>query len=147
MKCSAIPGTYFVTTATQDRRRIFQVERNPHLFLETLAHYRENYLLHAYVVMPDHIHLLLTPGGVTLERCMQLIKGGFSHRYASKLPVWQKGFTDHRIRDAGDLTQNIRYIHEKQIAANLAPTIATYRYSSAHPERLNLDEVKADLSG
>lgn len=47
MKCSAIPGTYFVTTATQDRRRIFQVERNPHLFLETLAHYRENYLLHA----------------------------------------------------------------------------------------------------
>lgn len=36
------------------------------------------YLLHEFVVMPDHFHLILTPTGITLERAMQCIKGGFS---------------------------------------------------------------------
>lgn len=44
---------------------------------------RALYKIHAFVVMPDHIHLLLTPQDIVLERAMQLIKGGFSHRLAS----------------------------------------------------------------
>jgi putative transposase len=56
-------GTYFVTSATFGRRRLFQVAVNAELFLETLQHCRRDghYKLHAFVVMPDHIHLLLTP--------------------------------------------------------------------------------------
>jgi putative transposase len=96
---TAIPGTYFVTAATHQRRRLFQVTANAELFIATLHHYREHFTLHAYVVMPDHIHLLITPQGITLERAVQYIKGGFSHRLASKSPVWQRGFTDHRIRN------------------------------------------------
>jgi hypothetical protein len=46
---TARPGTYFITTATHDRRRLFQVERNAALLLETIDHYRASYLLHAYV--------------------------------------------------------------------------------------------------
>jgi REP element-mobilizing transposase RayT len=84
---TARPGTYFITTATHDRRRLFQVERHAALLLETIDHYRASYLLNAYVVMPDHLHLIVTPTDITLERTMQLIKGGFSHRIASKLPV------------------------------------------------------------
>jgi putative transposase len=51
------------------------------LMIEVFYHYREkrNYFLHEFVVMPDHIHLLLSPI-TTLERSMQLIKGGFSYR-------------------------------------------------------------------
>lgn len=85
---SARPGTYFVTSRTFNSRRVFQVEHNAELLLEALHHYeRESkYELLAFVVMPDHIHLLLTPTGVALERAMMLIKGVFSHQLASKLP-------------------------------------------------------------
>jgi putative transposase len=79
-------GTYFVTSVTSGRRRLFQIAVNAELFLETLQAYRRqgHYKLHAFVVMPDHIHLLLTPQGETVERVMGLIKGGSSHRFASK---------------------------------------------------------------
>jgi putative transposase len=93
-------GTYFVTSATFNRRRLFQVETNAELFLEVLQKYRRegHFKLHAFVVMPDHIHLFLTPQGALIERIVGLIKGAFSHRVGSKFPVWQRGFTDHRIR-------------------------------------------------
>jgi putative transposase len=83
------PGTYFVTTATYNRRRLFQSSANAELFLETLQHYRGlgHYKLHAFVVMPDHVHLILSPHGITLERAVGFIKGGFSHRLASSFPV------------------------------------------------------------
>jgi putative transposase len=116
---TARPGTYFITTATYNRRRLFQVESNAALLLETIDHYRASYLLHAYVVMPDHLHLIVTPTDITLERTMQLIKGGFSHRLASKLPVWQRGFTDHRIRDAADYNIRRNYLHQNPVEARL----------------------------
>jgi putative transposase len=112
-------GTYFVTSITSNRRRLFQVAANAELFLETLQHYRRegHYKLHIFVVMPDHIHLLLTPQGLTIERVVGLIKGGFSHRLGSKLPVWQRGFTDHRIRDGNDFQARREYIHQNPVRA------------------------------
>ena len=134
------PGTFFLTSGTYNRRRLFQIERNAELFIETLEHYRAEgrYKLHAFVVMPDHIHLLLTPQE-TLERTIGLIKGGFSHRLASKLPVWQRGFTDHRIRDAEDFEIRRNYIHQNPVSAHLCADSHAYPYSSAC-SRLHLDE-------
>jgi putative transposase len=140
---TARSGTYFITTATHNRRRLFQSERNAALLLETLDHYSASYLLHAYVVMPDHVHLLITPTDVTLERTMQLIKGGFSHRLASKLPVWQRGFTDHRIRDNADYNIRRNYLHQNPVEARLCEKPDAYAFSSANPT-LSLDEY---LSG
>ncbi len=140
---TARSGTYFITTATHNRRRLFQVESNAALLLETLDHYRASYLLHAYVVMPDHVHLLITPKGVTLERTMQLIKGGFSHRLASRLPVWQRGFTDHRIRDNADYKTRRNYLHQNPVEAHLCEKPDAYAFSSTNPT-LPLDEY---LSG
>ena len=135
------PGTYFITTATYNRRRLFQVEANAELFLENLQHYRREgrYKLHAFVVMPDHVHLILTPQIITLERAMNLIKGGFSHRLASNFPVWQRGFTDHRIRDTEDLQTRRSYLHLNPVRANLVTAPELYPYSSAYR--------KPDLSG
>jgi putative transposase len=83
-------GTFFVTAVTYNRRRLIQLPANAELFLETLQHYRTEgvYKLHAFVVMPDHVHLLLTPNTKTISQTMNLIKGGFSHRIGSKFPVW-----------------------------------------------------------
>src|ERR1700730_3207230 len=71
------PGTYFVTFSTYRRYRLFVVERYARLFLKTTYGYRRQrkFQLHAFVLMPEHVHLLLTPAeDVTLERSVQLIK-------------------------------------------------------------------------
>ena len=85
--------------------------------------------------MPDHFHLLLTPGDIALERCLQLIKGGFSRRYHLELgglrDVWQKGFADHRIRDRDDYDKHLRYIEQNPVAAGLVASPEEYEWSSA----------------
>lgn len=134
------PGTYFITFRTWHHRRLFQVENYARLFLTTLFHYRREgrYGLHAFVLMPDHIHLLFTPAqDVTLERCVQLIKGAYSHDLGTligrKSEVWQRGFTDHRIRDAQDFVHHRNYIHQNPVVAHLVLHASEYRYSSAFP--------------
>ena len=93
---TASHGTFFITAITYNRRRLFQVPRNAELFVETLQYYRAQgaYKLHAFVVMPDHVHLLLTSQDKTISLAMNLIKGGFSRCLASKLSVWQHGFAE-----------------------------------------------------
>ena len=71
-------GTYFVTFSTWQRTRLFVVEAYAKLFLKTLYGYnrQRSFQLHAFVLMPEHVHLLLTPAhDITLERVMQLIEG------------------------------------------------------------------------
>jgi putative transposase len=78
------PGTHFVTLITWQRRRSFVVETYARLFLKSLYGYRRQEQLHllALVLMPEHVHLLLTPAhDVTLERVVQLIRGGYSHAF------------------------------------------------------------------
>jgi len=151
------PGTYFVTSATWQRRRLFVVENMARLFLKTLYGYRRQgrYALHAFVLMPDHFHLLITPApDVTLERAMQLIKGGFSHVAGQERgrgkPVWERGFTDHRIRDAEDFAHHLEYIHANPVERRLVEKACDYRYCSAFPG-FKLDEcpsaAKAGISG
>jgi putative transposase len=92
-------GTYFVTASTWDKISLFQTDRMARLLLDTLFHYREshNYLLHEFVLMPNHFHRLLTPI-VTLKKSIQLIKGGFSFRLKKELDyageVWESSFYD-----------------------------------------------------
>jgi putative transposase len=130
---AAHSGTFLVTSATHNRRRLFQVHSNADLFLETLQHYRleGRYLLHDFVVMPEHIHLLLTPQNISLERAVGLIKGGFSHRMESKLPVWQKGYTDRRARDEAEFLAFKRYIRENPVRKGICEKAEDYQWSSA----------------
>src|SRR5689334_15595260 len=85
---------YFVRASTSQRQKLFQSEQMAKLFLEVLLHYRQQgkYLLHEFVLMPDHFHLLITPLE-TLERALQLMKGGFSYRVKKELgfagEIWQ----------------------------------------------------------
>jgi putative transposase len=81
---------------------------------------------------------LLTPvPEVTLEQAIQLIKGGYSHALGVELDrkgeVWQRGFTDHRIRDAADFDEHRSYIHENPVKRGLVGAAPDYRYSSAYP--------------
>jgi putative transposase len=134
------PGIYFVTFSTWQRRRLFVVEPYARLFLKTIYGYRRQgkFQLHAFVVMPEHIHLLLTPGeDVTLERSVQLIKGGYSHAFGVEFgkhkEVWQRGFTDHRIREREDFEKHRQYIHNNPVMRGLVDRVPEYRYCSAYP--------------
>ena len=107
------------------------------LFLDTLQRYRTQgkFLLHEFVLMPDHFHLLLTPApDIPLEKAVQLIKGGFSFRVkkelGSGLEVWGTGYTEHRIKDAADYEHHVAYIHENPIRARLAETAVAYPFGS-----------------
>ena len=91
--------TYLVTAVTAQRRSLFQVTSTAELFERTLLDYRDQgkFLLHAFVIMPDHFHALITPApDVSLEKAMQFIKGGFSFRLKSKLDVWMRSFNERR---------------------------------------------------
>ena len=94
-------------------------------------------MLHAFVLMPDHVHLLITPAvDVTLERAVQFVKGGYSHAVGieiSRREIWQKGFTDHRIRDAQDFAGHRVYIHQNPVTGRLVERAEEYRYCSAFP--------------
>jgi putative transposase len=126
--------TYMVTSATWERRSLFLNERWARLLIDTPYHYRGSaYLLHEFVVMPDHFHILLTPK-TSLEKTVQFIKGGFSYRakkeLGSNMEVWQKGFSDHRIRDAGDYLRHVDYIRQNPVRRNLCQCGEEYPYSS-----------------
>jgi putative transposase len=133
--------TFFVTSVTNLRRPLFQKEEMARLFLNVLKDYRGQgrYLLHEFVVMPDHFHLIVTPApDVPLEKAGQYIKGGFSFRAKRELAfrslIWQeKSFTNHRIRDAEDYHKHREYIHLNPVKAGLAKTTSEYPYSSAFP--------------
>jgi len=86
--------------------------------------------------MPDHFHLLITPQAA-LERAVQMIKGGFSYRAKKELgsnaEIWQRGFSDHRIRDGEDYDKHVHYIYQNPVKKHLCASPAEYRYSSAYP--------------
>jgi putative transposase len=133
-----VAGTYFITSRTWESRALFFAEQNCSLFVESLLHYRDQgtFALHSFVLMPDHFHVLLTLGtNTTLERAVQFIKRGSAHRMrgerSSAFPIWQRGFSDHRIRDAGDYASHVRYIEQNPVRKRLVVNAADYRWSSA----------------
>ena|SRR5579884_395867 len=133
-----IGHTYFVTTKTWQNRALFRVPETAHIVTQVIIHYRDRgvYQLHAFVVMPNHLHLLLTPAGnVSLEKALQYIKGGASHRIhaerSHKMAIWQPGFHDWTIRDEEDFRAKVSYIHLNPVRAHLADRAEQWPYSSA----------------
>ena len=123
---------YFVSTQAIGRRSFFHVDRWAHLMLATLNHYDgTGYKLHAYVIMPDHLHLLITPIE-SVEKSVQLIKGGFSFKAKRELlwngEIWRPGFTDHRIRDEEDWQRHLEYIRQNPIDARLVGDLGSYDF-------------------
>jgi putative transposase len=120
------------------------------LFIDTIFHYRgeRKFLIHEFVVMPNHIHMLLAPAGIALERAMQLVKGGYSYRvkkeFGLSIEIWERGYVDHRIRDAVDYARHVAYIRQNPVEARLVSCALDYAYSSAR-EKFDLDPCPQGL--
>jgi putative transposase len=142
-------SAYFITASTFQKESLFQSQRMAELFVKVLFDYREEnkYLLHGFVLMPNHFHLLITPV-LSLERALQLIKGGFSFRAKKELAfggeIWEKSFYDRRVRDVDDYFAYRHYIHQNPVKRGLAAAAEEYPYSSARPEFV-MDKVPQRL--
>jgi putative transposase len=146
-----VRGTYFVTSRTWESRKLFVNETTCDIFVRVLLDYRGRgeFALHGFVLMPDHFHVTLTPAtDKTLERCVQMIKGGSAHAIREermmRFPIWQRGFSDHRIRDAADFEHHVRYMEMNPVKARLVLESREHRWSSASG-CVALDEVPRGL--
>jgi putative transposase len=143
--------TYFITTNAEQGKFLLQSEPMAKLVIDTLYSYRKQgkFLLHEFVVMPNHLHVLITPTE-TIERAMQLVKGGFSFRAKKELnknfEIWQRGFTDRRVRNVEEYNDCREYIHQNPVVARLASKPDCFPYSSAFPG-FELDGLTPYLGG
>jgi putative transposase len=140
---------FFATTKTSMGKRLLQSERNATLLIDTLRSLvgEHRFKLHDFVVMPDHVHLLIEVGNdMTIEKAMQLIKGRFSYRlsyeFGYKGEVWQRGFTEVQVMNNQSLEAHRAYIAENPVKAGLAASREEYPFCL-----LNLARKKRDLVG
>jgi putative transposase len=130
--------TYFITICAYMQRNLFQRQEVAELMVATFCKYRDvdEFELHEYVVMPNHVHLLVSlKDHQELSRVIQLIKGGFSHslrEHGAVFPVvWQQRYYDRRVRDGNEFAEISRYIRQNPVRRGLVENAADYPYSSA----------------
>ena len=92
--------------------------------------------LHAFVVMRDHIHVLLTlTEDVSVERAAQYIKGGFSFRAKKELgylsDIWQPGFSEDCVSTAEQFIATREYVHMNPVRKGMCFKPEEFPYSSA----------------
>ncbi len=131
-------GVYFVTTETWQRRQLFLKPEPAKIVLEQLLECRDKgfYRLHAFVLMPEHSHILITPSeAASLEKAIMMIKGGSSYRIKKELlygfPIWMKSYHDRWIRDAHEYRIRKQYIELNPVKAQLAQKAADHCWGSA----------------
>jgi REP element-mobilizing transposase RayT len=128
--------TFFITFCTYQRFNLSPGSRD--IVVGTCkAGDGELFLLHALVVMPDHVHLALTPlnnknGAVPIPKIMQAIKGASAHRInkylGSKGRVWQDESFDRAARSAENLGAKIEYMMGNPVRAGLVRDPFEYRW-------------------
>lgn len=130
---------YAVTTVVKDRAPLLGPLEGA-LVLDALLWLRRagRARLYAFVVMPEHVHLVLEPAeGHSISDVMKSWKS-FSARQihdlnGSRGAFWQDGFHERVIRDDRDLEAAVRYLHQNPVEAGLVKRPEEYLLSSAHP--------------
>jgi putative transposase len=104
-------------------------------FLQILEQTRQKDLfeVRAYVVMPEHVHLLLSEPKISLlSTSIQVIKQRFS-RTRPEDYVWEPRYHDRNIRTANQYDEALHYIHQNPVRRHLSPTPADWPWSSYLP--------------
>ena len=132
-------GAYFITICTLGRQNYFwenvgaTIGRPQDIILSTFGKTAQKYIenipsaypvlsVENYVIMPNHIHLLLRVCAdengrplvaPTMSRVVQHLKGRISKDIG--VSIWQKSFHDHVIRNYADYEEHIQYIYENPL--------------------------------
>ncbi len=112
--------------------------------MEACIHaHKRKCILDVAVVMPDHVHLTLTPladanGSFSIPQIMHAIKSEWAHHINKALErkgkVWQDESFDHVLRGDESLAGRTAYILENPLRAGLVKSSAEYRWLWRQPE-------------
>lgn len=142
------PGaTYFFTLNAADRKGQVLLDHVDCL-RQSFRHVRARhpFVLEAVVVLPEHLHMLMTPPPEDADFAtrIMLIKQGFSRRVpegervsASRLErgergLWQRRYWEHLIRDDADFARHVDYIHFNPVKHGWVPRAVDWQHSSIH---------------
>lgn len=113
-------------TICADRGEPFRVEAVAAMVCENVGCYcrRLGYTLYGYCLMPDHLHVLLSPGksGNELAGWLDSFKSYTTHqfmKFGQKPPLWQSSANDHVCREGETAETVMRYIAENPVRAGL----------------------------
>jgi len=125
-----------VTTVTAGRAPIFEESKTADNVLEAILFGRgqEWYYLLSFVIMPDHMHLVIIPREKNISECMKSIKG-FSARRINELlnrkgSVWQNGFYDYILDSENKTLSRMKYIEDNPVRKGIVTVAKDYEYSS-----------------
>ena len=141
---------HFLTCSCYQRRPLLGTPRRRDLFLRILEQVPQRYafVVVGYVVMPEHIHLLISePERKNPSTVMQALKLGFARRVLASakrrrnplqadlfaLPpqhIWQKRFYDFNVWTARKRVEKLRYMHRNPVKRGLVSAPEDWRWSS-----------------
>jgi len=143
--------TFFITSKTISGRYLLQSDRNATLLIEVMRSYVADGLfkIHEFVVMPNHVHILMTvTGTMSIEKAVGMIKGNFSYRLKKEfgylLTPWQRGFSEVRVDDRASFLAHRDYIAQNPVEAGLVARPEDYPYSSIFLRRQKAAAAKAE---
>ncbi|MGO9088456.1 MAG: REP-associated tyrosine transposase [Candidatus Sulfotelmatobacter sp.] len=126
--------SHFVTFCCYHRRRLFTTDASRRIFESALERVRRSYKLciYGYVVMPEHVHLLLSePQRDTLADALKSLKQGVSRRLIGTAEhFWQKRYYDFNIRNYPQFVEKLRYIHRNPVKQGLCERPEDWEWSS-----------------
>ena len=131
------PNAYYhVMNRGRARQRIFPDEEYYQTFLATIeeAYQRFSLLVHAYCLMPNHYHLLVSTPEANLGRAMRHVNGVYTQRY-NRLkridgPLFRGRYKAILVDKDNYLLQVSRYIHRNPCEAGIVADISDYVWSS-----------------
>ncbi|MBK6603381.1 MAG: transposase [Betaproteobacteria bacterium] len=129
---------YLLTTVTQGRRPLFGDPRLARVVvraLRTLSH-EGACTTNAFVIMPDHVHWLVTLSAGSLDGLVARAKSRSAReinalRSTQGTPVWQRGFHDHALRRDEDVREVARYIVGNPVRAGIVGNARDYPWWDA----------------
>jgi putative transposase len=126
---------YFVTTITINRAPI--LAQNIDLYQKAIKRTCQRFDIEipAWVVLPDHLHLIIDSKTSNLSEMMKVFKQDFGFLYRQRIGtrtgrIWQLRFWDHVIRDQDDMNRHIDYIHYNPVKHGIVLAAREYPHSS-----------------
>ena len=110
------------------------------LFEDALERVRLRYLfvVAGYVVMPEHVHLLVNePARGLLSRSIQALKLSVSMRSRAR-PFWQAHYYDFNVSTHEKFVEKLRYIHRNPVVRGLVASPEDWKWSSFRPYQIGV---------
>jgi len=124
--------SHFVTFSCHDRLPYLASAASRDLFERSLEAARRRYVffVFGYVVMPEHVHILLTePKRGGLDRAIQALKTSVS-KQSRQRPFWQVRYFDFNVFTSAKRTEKLRYMHRNPVKRGLVESPENWCWSS-----------------